>query len=164
MLAVLPNNWERLAPITLPRKKPVSQFVIDRSFAKAAFLQPFSDLSNCRTRRKSVENWRIDRNAIPNESDWILVARRLNNLPNRQIKFASKLEIALIVGGNSLDRAGAVAEQNVIGDPDRNFFLVSRIDCKRAGEDAGFFFRELGPLKIALARGLFSIFTNRRPL
>ena len=88
----------------------------------------------------------------------------LNNLSDRQIKFARKLEIAFVVCRHGLDRAGAVAEQNVVGDPNRSFFFVRRIDRVSAGEDAGFFFRELGPLEIAFARSFFPILANGRPL
>ena len=63
-----------------------------------------------------------------------------------------------------MDRAGAVTEQNVIGNPDRNFFLVGGVDRECAGKDTGFFFREICPLEITLARGAFAIFADNRPL
>jgi len=69
-------------------------------------------------------------------------------LSNRQIEFARKLEVALIVRGNSLDRAGAVTKEDIISDPDWNFLAIRGIDRECAGEDAGFFFSELGPLEI----------------
>ena len=88
----------------------------------------------------------------------------MNNLPDRQIELAREFQIALVMRGDCLNRAGAVTEQNVIGYPDRNFLVVRRIDRERAGEDAGFFFRELGALEIAFSRGAFAIFADCRPL
>src|ERR1051326_7775693 len=43
VLPILPNNGERFAPIALSREQPIAQFVIDRPFAEAAFLQPCCD-------------------------------------------------------------------------------------------------------------------------
>src|SRR6266404_2609727 len=110
MLAVLPNDWKRLAPISLPREQPVTQFVIDRAFAQAAFFKPLGYFSNRIARRQSVDDRRINRHPIADKSDWIFIARRLDNLPNRQIEFARKLQIALIVRRHGLNCTGAVAE------------------------------------------------------
>src|SRR5215475_3647506 len=119
MFAILPNDWERLAPITLTRKKPVAQFVIDRALAEAALFQPLRDFSNRVARLQPINNRRIDRNAVADESDRIFVARRLNDLADRQIEFAREFQVALVVRGNGLNSTGAVAQQNVIRDPDR---------------------------------------------
>ena len=55
MLPVLPNNREWLAPITLTRKQPIAQFVIDRAFAEATLFQPFRDFLFRFRCRKSVD-------------------------------------------------------------------------------------------------------------
>src|ERR1041384_733542 len=159
-LALSPPDWERLAPIALPRKKPVAEFIIDRALAEAALFQPLGDFSKRVTRWESIDNRRIDCDPVADESDRIFVPRRLNNLAHRQIELAREFQIALVMGRNSLNCAGAVTEQNVIRDPDRDFFFVRGIDRECAGEDAGFFLRELGAFKIALARRLFSIFAT----
>src|ERR1051326_6202171 len=91
---LLPNDGEGFAPITLARKEPVAQFVIDRALTETAFLQPRRNFSNRLTRLQPVDDRRIDRNAVANESDRILARRRLNNLSNRQIEFARKFEVA----------------------------------------------------------------------
>src|SRR5947209_16393261 len=122
MLPILPDNWKRLAPIPLTGKQPVAQFVIDRAFAEAAFFQPRRDLSDRLVRRKAVDNWRIDGGPMTDKRPGIgtlrltrrldrgaAFARRLNDLPNRQIKLAREFEIAFVMRGNSLDRASAVA-------------------------------------------------------
>ena len=159
-----PDDRERLAPIPLPRKKPVAQFVVDRAFAEAAFFQPLGDLANRFARWKTVNDWRVDRDAVADKPNRFFSGRWLNNLANWQIKFARKFEIALVVRRHGHDRAGAISEQNVIGDPDRNFLVVDRIDRERAGEDASLLFCQLSAFEIAFARSLRSIFANGRPL
>ena len=46
-------------------------------------------------------------------------------------------EVALVVRGHGHDRAGAVAEQHVVGDPDRDALAVDRVDGVRAQRHAG---------------------------
>src|ERR1044071_6168032 len=94
----------------------------------------------------------------------MFVARWLDNLPNRQVKLSGKLEIPLVVGWNSLDRSRAVPKQNIIRDPDRNFFLVSRIDRERTSKYARFFLRKFGAFKIAFAASALTIIANGGPL
>ena len=43
MFPLFPNNRKRLAPITLPRKKPVAQLVIHLAPAMPIFFQPIDD-------------------------------------------------------------------------------------------------------------------------
>ena len=76
---------------------------------------------------------------------------RKNDSFNWQIEFAREFQISFIMRGYGLDRAGAVAEQNVIRNPDRNFFFVRRVDRISASEDAGFVSCQLGALEIAFA-------------
>src|SRR5262249_38589873 len=44
MVCGLPNNWKRVAPVSLTREQTITQFVIDCMFAKAAFFKPRGDL------------------------------------------------------------------------------------------------------------------------
>ncbi len=52
--------------------------------------------------------------------------------------------------GDGHDRAGAVAHEHIVGDPDGNALAVDRIDGERAGEDPGFLFVEFGAVEVAL--------------
>ena len=45
-----------------------------------------------------------------------------------EIELLGELEVARVVRGHGHDRAGAVADQHVVGDPDRNRLAVDRID------------------------------------
>ena len=56
---------------------------------------------------------------------------------DRQVELLGELEVALVVRRHGHDRAGAVARQHVVGDPDRDLLVVDRIDGVRAGEHAG---------------------------
>ena len=66
--------------------------------------------------------------------------------------------------GHAPDRAGAVTEQHIIGDPDWNFLFGRGINRVGAGKKAGLFFCQLRSFEIAFARGLFPIFAHRWPL
>ena len=54
--------------------------------------------------------------------------RRLNDLHDRQVELGGEFQIARVMRRHGHDRAGAVAGENIIGDPDRDLFPVDRID------------------------------------
>src|SRR5207302_11143654 len=73
--------------------------------------------------------------------DW-LVSRVLagaDHPPDRQLVLARELEVATVMRGYAQDRAGAIAGQHVVGDPDRDSLLGEWIDRVGAGKDAGLF-------------------------
>ena len=59
------------------------------------------------------------------------------------------------------NRAGAVAHQHVIRDPDRNAFFVSRIDCECSGEGAGLFLGKISAFEIRFRGNLGPISFDR---
>ena len=65
---------------------------------------------------------------------------------DRQVVLVGEGEVALVVGGHAHHRAGAVAEQHVVGDPDRHGLIGERVADVCAGEDAGLF--EFGGLAL----------------
>ena len=77
--------------------------------------------------------------------------RRLHDRADRQTELAGELEVALVVGRDGHDGPGAVANEHVIGDPDRDLLLVHRIDGVGAGEHARLLLGQLRPFQIALA-------------
>ena len=89
---------------------------------------------------------------------------RRHHLADGQRECAREFPVALVVRRHGHDRAGAVAEQHVVRDPDRDALAVHRIDRKGAGEDAGLFLGEFGALEVALARGAFPILLARRAI
>ncbi len=62
--------------------------------------------------------------------------------------------------GDGHDRAGAVAHEDVVGDPDRDLLIVDRIDRVRAGEDAGLAFGEIGAFEVALVGDFGFVFLD----
>ena len=68
--------------------------------------------------------------------------------------------VALVVGRDGHDRAGAIAGEHVVGDPHGDALVVDRIDRVGTGEDAGFFAR--GVLAVALGFGAdgFGVFVH----
>ncbi len=73
-----------------------------------------------------------------------------DNDPNRDIVFPGKLEVPLIVGGNSHDGTGTVIHENVIGNPDRNLFSIYGIRRIGSGEDSLLFSSHGGSFDFAL--------------
>ena len=65
---------------------------------------------------------------------------RRNDHANRQVILLGKGKIALIVCRHRHNGAGAVSHEHVVGDPNRNPFVIDWIDGIRAGENAGFLF------------------------
>ncbi len=49
--------------------------------------------------------------------------------------FFGKKKIALIMRRDRHDRAGAVVHQDIIGNPNRDFLAVDRVDCILSGKN-----------------------------
>src|SRR5204863_135435 len=69
---------------------------------------------------------------------------------DRKVVLRCKFEIALIVTGNSHDRARSVLHQHEVAEPDRNLLFGERIDRVLTGEAALF------PGLLALEHGLIA--------
>ena len=82
---------------------------------------------------------------------------RIDDGFDRQLELLGEFEVAFVVCRHGHDRASAVADEHVVGDPDWCGFVVHGIDGVAAGEDASFFFGELGAVEIAFAGGGFAI-------
>ena len=91
--------------------------------------------------RQAVDDRRVNGDAFARESKCRLISGWLNNNDNRQIEFFREFQVAFIVRRHATYRAGAVAKQHVISDPDWNLFVGRRINCVRASKHAGFYFR-----------------------
>ena len=130
MMLPFPNNRKGLAPIALAAEKPVAQFVIDPATAQMTAFEPLDDPLLRLGRAQAVQEIGIDRGSfIADVANRFHSRRRLHNFLNWQLELARKFEVSFIVARNRHDRPGAVAHQNVVGDPDRNTLLVRGIDC-----------------------------------
>ena len=65
-----------------------------------------------------------------------LAVRRPDDGADLQPVLLRERVVALVVGGDGHDRAGAVLHQHVVGDPDRDLLAVDGVDGVAAGEDA----------------------------
>ena len=73
------------------------------------------------------------------------------------MEFPGEFQIAVVVRRDGHDGSGAVAGQHVVGDPDRDHFVVDRIHRESPGEDPGLFLGQVGALQIALGRRLLAV-------
>src|SRR4051794_17831990 len=113
--------------------------------------QPFRNPLFGFGRWKPVQEIRIDRGALIAEvANRLRAIWRLDNLLNRQLELVREFEVTLVMTGYSHDCPGAIAGENVVGNPDGDALLIDGIDRKRSGEDAGLLFREFGAFEIAL--------------
>ena len=79
-----------------------------------------------------------------------MIGGRVDDRDDRQFEFASKFEIALVVGRDGHDRPGAVSGQDVIADPDGDASAAGGVDRVAAGEHAGLLFVGVGPGPLAV--------------
>ncbi len=61
----------------------------------------------------------------------------LDHAAHRQLEGLGELVVALVVGGDGHDRAGAVLHQHVVGDEHRDLLAVDRVDNAAAERHAG---------------------------
>ena len=75
-----------------------------------------------------------------------------DDLRDRNAKRFREFIVTFIVRWHCHDGSRAVADQHIVGDPDRDAFAVHGIDGVSASEDARFFFGEVRAVEIALER------------
>ncbi len=80
----------------------------------------------------------------------LLVAGRGDDAPDRQAVLHGERVVPLVVGRDGHDRAGAVAGQDVVGDPDRDPLAVDRVDRVGADRDPGLLALRRQPLDLRL--------------
>ena len=94
--------------------------------------------SACRRTRPELTRSRLPvLDVAPRAARQPSLAGRRDDPPDLQAVLLGELEVALVVGGDAHDRAGAVAGQHVVGDVDRDPLAVERVDRVGADEDAG---------------------------
>src|SRR5208282_5114464 len=83
---------------------------------------------------------------------------------NLEAKFGGEFEVALILAGRAHDCAGAIAHQDVVGDPDRDVLAGKDVVRVGAGEDAGFLLHRGHPLDFSLAARVGDVALDRGAL
>ena len=123
------HHGDRTPPIALARQAPVAQPVLGYAHAPARGLGKL----NCGIDRLlSSGNIKPGKMVNPNDFfsfwrhkgqcvNWRVIGHRKEGVDYRQIVFAAKVKVALIMCGAGKDRACAVIHQNEIGHPDGQF-------------------------------------------
>src|SRR5271154_6470099 len=127
MPAVPPNDWERLTPVTLSGEQPIPQFVGDGASPGPLFLQPIDHFTLRFSACEPVQKGRVFGDPISGETGFGR-SRRLDDVSNLESKLLSEFEIAFVVARDRHDGAGSIADQNIVRDPDRDLFLVHRVN------------------------------------
>ena len=135
-------DGDRLAPVALAREHPVAQLVVDlaarRALAARAARRSRACISGVGRPSNSpllhgdavVDEGRVERRRA---------ACRPGSPPRRSAarSVLANAKSRSSCAGHGHDRAGAVAAEHVVGDPDRDRRAVERVDGERAGGDAG---------------------------
>jgi hypothetical protein len=69
MFSLAPDNWKRLAPITLPGEKPVAQLIADIAAAVTVLFQPLQHFRLRFRRWQAIDDRGINRDAVVEEAD-----------------------------------------------------------------------------------------------
>ena len=146
-------NRNRLTPVTLSGKYPVTQFEVCLFRTDTFFFQPFNDGFLCFFYRFSCEESGIYKSSRSNicEGCFFYISS-FDYLDNRNIKFLCELPVTVVMRRNRHDSTGSVTHQYIIRYPYRNFFSIYRIYCGQAlNLDTCLFFRKLGSFKIGFS-------------
>ena len=156
------NDRDRLAPIPLPVECPVLHLVLYTGLADAFFLEErrhFRD--GFLLGRDTVQKSGVDHLAVAGIRFFFDVAA-FDDLNDVNAELLCEIVVALIVCRYRHDRTGAVAHHHVVGDVDRDFPAICRIDRRQPlNAHAGLILYELCPLKFRFLRAFFTIGVKR---
>src|SRR5699024_269261 len=140
------DDGEGLAPVTLAGKQPVAQLELYLAVAVALLLEPL-DSGGLRL----VESQAVDVQALGicavhdlaglsvggGELAVLALLSASDDLADRQAKGGGEVEVALIVGRDRHDGAGAGDHEDVVRDEDGHLLAVARVGGVRAGAHTG---------------------------
>src|SRR5208282_220485 len=161
------HHRNRTSPVALTRDQPVAHSVGDGGATDSVLLGVLCDGIDRFSRCLAVEEAGIDGDAGFGERAirrWSAAAGGCGYARNLEAILFSELEIALILAGRAHDCAGAVAHQDVVGDPNRDVSIGKDVVRVGAGEDAGFFLDRGHPLDFSLAARVGDISFDHRAL
>ena len=167
---LIPDDRERLTPVALAREQPVTQAVGDGSTAEALGFQPFDHRSLgfllCQAVQTDLVIRRINSNAVAGvrRLGQIVAVRIIScadSANNVELVLVREFPVTIVMRGNSHDRAGAVAPEDVVGDEHGHLVAVDGVNAVQAGEDAGLRAFFVGAFGFRLACSLGTIAGNR---
>ena len=145
---------ERFAPEVLAAEQPVAELEVDRRVSLAGAAEVFNDPVLGAVDLQPVQKPTVDCGSVAGVGLAGEVFGRFDRANDRQVEDLGEFPVAFVLSGNCHDRPGAVADQHVIGDPDRDLLVVDRVDGVGAGEDAGLLLGQVGAVEVALGGGL----------
>ena len=151
------DDRDRAAPVALAREQPVAEAVVDGGLAQASLGERRDDRPLRLGRAHPVVLAGVDQALVVGVGDEGGVGfgpLAGDHLADRQPERGGEVEVALVVGGNGHQRAGAVLHQHVVGDEHRDLLAVDRIGDRAAERDAG--------LRPALVAALLGGLADRR--
>ena len=137
------HDWDRTAPIALPRHAPVAQAVLRGRLARALAVDALDHLGLGLFDRHIVQEPRVDQAAgtviglvTDGERVGVLILGA-DHGGHHQIVFPREVQIALVMRRTAEHRAGAIAHQDEVRDIDRQFpAVVERMHDADAGIEA----------------------------
>ncbi len=151
------HDWNRTSPVALTRDQPVAHPVDDGRAPDSVFFGILCHGIDRFSRFFTVQKTRVDcyaRLGVSAIGRWRAAVTGRGYARNRQAVLHREFEIALILAGRAHDCAGAVAHQDVVGDPNRDVSIGKDVVRVGAGEDAGFLLDRGHPLDFSLAARL----------
>ena len=154
------DDGEGLAPVALPGEQPIAQFVLDRPAAGTIGLEPLDDRRLGVLHRHPVEESGVHQRSVTRVRLLGDTLFRTDNLDDLQTERRRELVVAGVVGRHRHDGAGAVTDEHVVGDEDRDLLSVDRIRRVAAGEDTGLLFVLLA-LQVGFGRDGLPVLRDR---
>ena len=126
------HHGDGLAPVPLAGEDPVAELIVDLVLADALLLQPLDHGGDGVLDGHAVEEVGVDHDAgVVLEGEGLLLhVAALDHLDDLAAEFLGKLPVAVIVGRDGHDGAGAVGHQDIVGDEDGDLLAVDRVDAR----------------------------------
>ena len=154
LLAV--HQGDGLAPVALTGEDPVAQLVVDLLVAQAALLQPCGHGGDSLLDGHAVQEAGVDHDAgvvLEGEGALLDVAAG-DDLNDVAAKDLGEFPVAVVMGRDGHDGAGAVGDEDVVGNEDRDLLAVDGVDSAHALDlHAGLFLVQLAALEVGFAGG-----------
>ena len=132
--AILPNDREWLAPVSLTAEGRVTHLVIDLALARSGDFKPIQDHRHSVAHDQPVEEITLVKDGILGGIGLHPVIMTSDDISDRQTEMQGETMVPLIPAGDSHDRARAIAGEDVFADPDRDGPACEGMQAMTAGE------------------------------
>ena len=153
-------NWERFSPISLAAKNGIPQAVIYFSFSNTLCFNCGNGFFNCHFGFQTIQKIRICYNGILFCVSCFRNRNSCKNIFDFQVEMFCEIKIALVSTRNRHYSSRSVGSQNIITNPNLNFFTIKRMNCKRAGKLSGNIFHIRLAVAFRFYGSIFFVFSN----